>query len=46
MDVVIKKGSPIAQIVFMRLEEPTEQPYSGKYQNQAMGPQPWMEEYN
>ena len=37
--LVIDQGSPIAQIVFMRLEEPTEKPYSGKYQNQEAGPQ-------
>ena len=35
----IENGDPIAQIVFMRLEEPTEMPYSGKYQNQEAGPQ-------
>ena len=35
----IEAGDPIAQIVFMRLEEPTESPYSGKYQNQEAGPQ-------
>ena len=29
----------IAQIVFHRLEEATEQPYDGKYQNQPSGPQ-------
>ena len=40
----IEKGSPIAQIVFMRLTEPTEKPYDGKYQNQEAGPQPWREE--
>lgn len=32
-------GSPIAQIIFMRMEEPTEKPYSGKYQHQKRGPQ-------
>ena len=35
----IEAGSPIAQIVFMRLEQPTETPYTGKYQNQKRGPQ-------
>jgi len=35
----IRKGDPIAQIVFVRLSEPTENPYSGKYQNQERGPQ-------
>lgn len=38
--VLIEAGSPIAQIVFSRLDEPTEQPYGGKYQNQQSGPQP------
>lgn len=38
--VRIRKGDPIAQIVFMRLEERTERPYAGKYQNQEQGPQP------
>jgi dCTP deaminase len=36
----IKAGTPIAQIIFERLEEPTEQPYSGRYQNQADRPVP------
>lgn len=40
----IAAGSPIAQIVFHRLEAPTEQPYAGKYQNQEAGPQPAREE--
>ena len=31
-------GDPIAQIVFMRLDEPTESPYAGKYQDQTDGP--------
>lgn len=33
-------GQAIAQIVFERLDEPTEQPYRGKYQNQNRGAQP------
>jgi dCTP deaminase len=37
--IKIKAGSPIAQILFERLEEPTKQPYSGKYQDQRSGPQ-------
>jgi dCTP deaminase len=37
--IPIRKGMPIAQIVFHRLDEPTEQPYDGKYQNQAAGAQ-------
>lgn len=36
--IMIPEGSPIAQIVFHRLEQPTEQPYRGKYQNQRRGP--------
>lgn len=34
----IPAGSPIAQIVFHRLDEPTEIPYEGKYQDQPAGP--------
>lgn len=30
-------GMPIAQIVFQLLDEPTEQPYRGKYNNQRAG---------
>lgn len=37
--LMIAAGSPIAQIVFMRLEEATEQPYEGRYQDQEAGPQ-------
>jgi dCTP deaminase len=40
----IKMRMPIAQIVFMKLTEPTEQPYNGKYQNQEAGPQKWRAE--
>lgn len=32
-------GMPIAQVLFDRLEEPAEQPYTGKYQDQAAGAQ-------
>ncbi|MGY3278176.1 dCTP deaminase [Bradyrhizobium sp. S3.7.6] len=35
----LRAGTPIAQVVFKLLDEPTEQPYRGKYQNQASGPQ-------
>lgn len=35
----VREGDPIAQIIFNRLEEPAENPYSGKYQNQEAGPQ-------
>lgn len=36
----IEQGSPIAQIVFHWLDQPTMLPYTGKYQDQASGPQP------
>lgn len=36
--VLIRAGDPIAQIVFHRLEEPTEQPYEGRYQGQPARP--------
>jgi dCTP deaminase len=36
--IFIDDGDPIAQIIFMRLEEPTDNPYSGKYQSQKFGP--------
>lgn len=38
-DIFLTPGTPIAQILFERLESPTEQPYIGKYQDQAAGPQ-------
>lgn len=44
VDLMIYQEDPIAQIVFMRLTEPTEVPYQGKYQNQAAGPQDWIKE--
>jgi dCTP deaminase len=34
-----RKGMPIAQIVFHLLDEPTDTPYEGKYQDQQAGPQ-------
>lgn len=37
--LTLQEGTPIAQIVFQRLDEPTVQPYVGKYQNQKMDPQ-------
>lgn len=40
----IYQGDPIAQIVFHRLDEGTNQPYGGKYQDQPRGPQPAIEE--
>jgi dCTP deaminase len=38
-ELLISAGSPIAQLVFHQLVEPTAQPYCGKYQNQERGPQ-------
>lgn len=35
----IERGTPIAQVIFHFLDEPTEQPYRGRYQNQEPGPQ-------
>jgi len=37
--IKLKRGTPIAQVMFKMLAEPTEQPYSGKYQNQKRGAQ-------
>lgn len=36
----IKAGSPIAQISFEELDEPTDLPYNGKYQDQPRQPVP------
>lgn len=36
--ITVYDGDPIAQLMFHRLEEPTEKPYRGKYQNQADKP--------
>lgn len=41
---ILRKGDPIAQIVFEWLDEPTEQPYVGKYQDAPRGPQPAIDE--
>lgn len=38
-EIMIESGSPIAQVVFHMLPEPTELPYRGKYQNQQRGAQ-------
>ena len=34
----LEAGAPIAQIIFELLDEPTEQPYAGRYQNQPPEP--------
>lgn len=36
--ITIRRGDPIAQIVFHWTDEPVERPYNGKYQNQEKGP--------
>lgn len=36
--LLIKRGQGIAQVVFQWLDEPTVQPYEGKYQDQSRGP--------
>lgn len=33
------RGMPIAQVIFHILDQPTSQPYRGKYQDQKAGPQ-------
>lgn len=38
--IELRPGDPIAQIILELLDEPTEQPYVGRYQDQAAGPQP------
>jgi dCTP deaminase len=35
----LRKGTPIAQIVFKQLDRPTDRPYRGKYQDQKSRPQ-------
>lgn len=40
LKLFIPAGVGIAQILFHRLDEATEQPYAGKYQDQRAGPQP------
>ena len=42
--ITLTRGMPIAQIVFMQMDEPTENPYNGKYQDQPEGPQEAIEE--
>lgn len=44
VSITIERGMPIAQIVFMQLAQATESPYTGKYQNQKRGAQPWISE--
>jgi dCTP deaminase len=37
--ILIDQGVAIAQVIFHLLDEPTDQPYAGKYQDQEAGPQ-------
>jgi dCTP deaminase len=39
-EIRIRYGTAIAQMIFHLLDEPTESPYDGKYQDQQAGPQP------
>lgn len=39
-DVVIEAGSPIAQMIFCKLDQPTDRPYVGKYMDQPNRPVP------
>lgn len=34
----IRRGDPIAQVVFHQVDQPVEKPYRGKYQKQKRGP--------
>ena len=36
--VSFAEGDPLCQMIFYWLDEPTERPYAGKYQNQEAGP--------
>jgi dCTP deaminase len=38
-EIILPEGTPIAQILFHMLDDPTDIPYDGKYQNQKRGPQ-------
>jgi dCTP deaminase len=44
INIGLHQGEPIAQIVFHLLDQPTEIPYDGKYQDQKPGPQPAIDE--
>jgi dCTP deaminase len=42
--LVIESGDPIAQFLFIKLDEATDRPYRGKYQNQPAEPVPARDE--
>lgn len=44
LPIRIRAGDPIAQLIFSRLDFPTDQPYRGKYQDQRAGPVPAIDE--
>lgn len=43
-EIELFHGMPIAQVLFHFLDEPTQLPYNGKYQNQKRGPQVAIED--
>lgn len=42
--LIFETGMPIAQLIFHQLDQPTEHPYQGKYQNQGCEPTAAIEE--
>ena len=42
--VVVPAGAPIGQLIFHLLDQPTELPYAGKYQDQPQVPVPTLRE--
>lgn len=42
--ITIRRGDPIAQVLFETLSSTPHQPYNGKYQSQARGPVEWLDE--
>jgi dCTP deaminase len=42
--LVIEAGAPIAQMIFHQVDQPTEKPYAGKYQDQPQEPVPAKDE--
>lgn len=44
--IYLRKGTPIAQIIFKKLDEPTFFAYEGKYQGQGISPQKAILERN
>jgi dCTP deaminase len=43
--IQLKKGTPICQLIFHKLDQPSRAPYSGKYQDQQAGPQYWRKDH-